>query len=157
MLGLTTLLNTPIVIPPISRPPSILLHNNFTSRSLLSKTQIQSLKTPKRFVIHATENENGNGLSMDPNESPGGGGGGDGGGGGNDMKRDRRPILNLSWGDLLDPDPENILAVGLTGLLTWASVQVLGQLFFIGLAILVAALKYSFIAALLLFILITLL
>lgn len=152
MLGFTTLLNTPIVIPPISGPPLILLHNNFTSRSLLSKTQIQSLKTPKRFVIHATENENGNGLSMDPNESPGGGDGG-----GNDMKRDRRPILNMSWRDLLDPDPDNILAVVLTGLLTWASVQVLGQLFFIGLAILVAALKYSFIAALLLFILITLL
>lgn len=156
MLGFTTILTTPIVIPPISMPPSILLHNNFTSRSLPSKTQIQSLKTPKRFVIHATEKENGNGLSMDPNESPGGGGGG-GDGGGNDMKRDRRPILNVNWRDLLDPDPDNILAVGLTGLLTWASVQVLGQLFFIGLAILVAALKYSFIAALLLFILITLL
>lgn len=153
MIGFTTILNTPIVIPPISMPPSILLHNNFTSRSLPSKTQIQSLKTPKRFVIHATEKENGNGLSMDPNESPGGGGDG----GGNDMKRDRRPILNVNWKDLLDPDPDNILAVGLTGLLTWASIQVLVQLFFIGLAILVAALKYSFIAALLLFILITLL
>jgi hypothetical protein len=45
----------------------------------------------------------------------------------------------------------------LAGLLTWASVQVLWQLFFISLVILVAALKYSFIAALLIFILVTLL
>ncbi|XXG64705.1 hypothetical protein AAC387_Pa05g2587 [Persea americana] len=72
---------------------------------------------------------------------------------GGDVKRDGR----LRWRDLLDPDPENIFSIGLTGLLTWASVQVLWQLFFISLAILVAAIKYSFIAALLLFILITLL
>ncbi|PKA60134.1 hypothetical protein AXF42_Ash009818 [Apostasia shenzhenica] len=72
-------------------------------------------------------------------------------------RRDRPPALDFRWRSLLDPDPENILAVGLTGLLTWASVQVLWQLFFISIAILLAALKYSFIAALLLFILITLL
>ncbi|KAK4736308.1 hypothetical protein R3W88_000005 [Solanum pinnatisectum] len=30
---------------------------------------------------------------------------------------------------LLDPDPDNIVAVGLTGLLTWASVSILWQLF----------------------------
>lgn len=75
-----------------------------------------------------------------------------------DVKRDGRPTFNLRWADLvLDPDPDNILAVGLTGLLAWASAQVLWQLFFISLAIIVAALKYSFIAALLIFILITLL
>ncbi|GER31357.1 small nuclear RNA activating complex (SNAPc), partial [Striga asiatica] len=35
-----------------------------------------------------------------------------------------RPRLNLRWVNLvLDPDPDNIVAVGLTGLLTWASVQ----------------------------------
>ncbi|CAL9075256.1 unnamed protein product [Musa acuminata var. zebrina] len=55
------------------------------------------------------------------------------------------------------PDPENIAAVALTGLLTWASVQVLFQLFVISVAILLAAVKYSFVAALLLIILITLL
>uniref|UniRef100_A0A7N0ULK9 Transmembrane protein n=1 Tax=Kalanchoe fedtschenkoi TaxID=63787 RepID=A0A7N0ULK9_KALFE len=65
--------------------------------------------------------------------------------------------LDFKWADLLNPDADNVLAVGLTGLLTWASVQVLWQLLFISLAILVAAVKYSFIAALLLFILITLL
>ncbi|CAL1386913.1 unnamed protein product [Linum trigynum] len=88
----------------------------------------------------------------------GGGGGGDlgeeGGGSG------RRPpfLSNVNWVSLLlDPDPDNVVAVGLTGLLTWASVSVLWQLFTISLAILVAALKYSFIAALLIFILITLL
>ncbi|XP_047316200.1 uncharacterized protein LOC124919881 [Impatiens glandulifera] len=76
----------------------------------------------------------------------------------NDLKRDRLPEFNVKWLELLiDPDPNNVLAVGLTGLLAWASVQVLWQLFFISLAILVAALKYSFIAAFLLFILVTLL
>ncbi|KAJ0046239.1 hypothetical protein Pint_05882 [Pistacia integerrima] len=60
-------------------------------------------------------------------------------------------------GSVNEPDPDNIFAVGLTGVLTWASVQVLWQLLVISSAILVAALKYSFIAALLLFILITLL
>lgn len=78
-------------------------------------------------------------------------------GGGEDLKKDKGPILNVKWRDLLDPDPENILAIGLSGVLTWASVQVLWQLFFISFTILVAALKYSFIAALLIFILITLL
>ncbi|CAA6660730.1 unnamed protein product [Spirodela intermedia] len=64
----------------------------------------------------------------------------------------------IRWRELLlAPDPDNVLAVGLTGILAWASLQVLWQLVFISLAILVAALKYSFIAALLLFILITLL
>ncbi|KAL3520833.1 hypothetical protein ACH5RR_018985 [Cinchona calisaya] len=69
-----------------------------------------------------------------------------------------RPRFNLKWVDLLlDPDPENVVAVGLTGVLAWASVQVLWQLFVISIAILLAALKYSFVAALLIFILITLL
>lgn len=80
------------------------------------------------------------------------------GGGGGLNKDQPPPLINIKWGDLLlNPNPDNILAVGLTGLLTWASVQVLWQLFFISLVILVAALKYSFIAALLIFILVTLL
>lgn len=87
-----------------------------------------------------------NGNSIDGNA---GGSGGNGNG---------RPRLNLKWVDmLLDPDPENIVAVGLTGVLAWASVQVLWQLFVISVAIVLAALKYSFVAALLIFILITLL
>ncbi|KAK3228441.1 hypothetical protein Dsin_000322 [Dipteronia sinensis] len=60
---------------------------------------------------------------------------------GDELKKDRRPLFNLKWGDLFDPDPDNLFAVGLTGLLAWASVQVLWQLALISLAILVAALK----------------
>ena len=75
----------------------------------------------------------------------------------NNFSKQKRPIFGFNWNALLDPDPDNVLALGLTGLLTWASVQVLWQLLFISFAILVAALKYSFIAALLVFILITLL
>ncbi|KAI3734648.1 hypothetical protein L6452_14122 [Arctium lappa] len=88
---------------------------------------------------------------------------GDGGGGNEeeDLKKkggDERPRFNLRWSELLfDPDPDNVVAVGLTGVLAWASVQVLWQLFVISFAILIAAVKYSFIAALLIFILITLL
>ncbi|KVI05081.1 uncharacterized protein LOC112525657 [Cynara cardunculus var. scolymus] len=88
---------------------------------------------------------------------------GDGGGGGNeeeDLRKNggERPRFNLRWSELLfDPDPDNVVAVGLTGVLAWASVQVLWQLFVISFAILIAAVKYSFIAALLIFILITLL
>ncbi|KAL8517027.1 hypothetical protein ACS0TY_015310 [Phlomoides rotata] len=72
--------------------------------------------------------------------------------------KDGGPKLNIRWVDLLlDRDPDNVVAVGLTGLLTWASVQVLWQLFVISASILIAALKYSVVAVLLIFILITLL
>ncbi|GKV34322.1 hypothetical protein SLEP1_g42699 [Rubroshorea leprosula] len=46
-----------------------------------------------------------------------------GDGGDFDSKKDRRPAFNFRWGELLDLDPENILVVGLTGLLGWASAQ----------------------------------
>ncbi|KAL9675821.1 hypothetical protein QQ045_004028 [Rhodiola kirilowii] len=41
----------------------------------------------------------------------------------NDGGGDRRPLFDIKWADLLNPDADNVLAVGLTGLLTWASVQ----------------------------------
>lgn len=59
--------------------------------------------------------------------------------------------------DLLDPDPQNMLTVAFICLLTLAAFQILWQLFFVSLAIVVAALKYSLIAAILLFIIVTLL
>ncbi|KAL3355569.1 hypothetical protein AABB24_019574 [Solanum stoloniferum] len=111
----------------------------------------------KHFLIFAAENGGNNtenqenGLKNNGSSNGNGSNNGNGDGGG-------KPRLNLRWMDLLlDPDPDNIVAVGLTGLLTWASVSILWQLFVIALAILLAALKYSFIAALLIFILITLL
>ncbi|KAL5137903.1 hypothetical protein HKD37_10G028186 [Glycine soja] len=60
----------------------------------------------------------------------------------NDWSNQRRTILGFNWRTLLDPDPDNVLALGLTGILTWASVQVLWQLLFISLAILTAAINY---------------
>ncbi|EPS64747.1 hypothetical protein M569_10032 [Genlisea aurea] len=67
-------------------------------------------------------------------------------------------LNDIRWiGRLLNPDPDNIAAVGLTGLLTWASVQVLWQLLLVSISILIAALKYTIVAALVIFILITLL
>ncbi|EOA17628.1 hypothetical protein CARUB_v10005993mg [Capsella rubella] len=76
---------------------------------------------------------------------------------GNGSKKDQFGGFSFKWGELLNPDQDNFVAVALAGVLTWASLQVLSQLFFISFAILVAALKYSFIAALLIFILVTLL
>ncbi|KAK6929087.1 Pentatricopeptide repeat [Dillenia turbinata] len=102
----------------------------------------------RSVIIFADNKNNGNGS-------------GNGNGGDDELKgskRNGRPGFVVKLKELiLDPDPENLVAVGLTGLLTWASVQVLWQLLFISGAILVAAIKYSFIAAFLLFILITLL
>ncbi|GAV64380.1 hypothetical protein CFOL_v3_07898 [Cephalotus follicularis] len=167
MLGLKSL-----TYPPTSslmKPISIPLHNNLTVPTYLLKLKLQPLipKTPstKRILVLAQNNENDNhgnnsNLTKQPNKTENQGqpkNGFNGVRGDEDMKKDGRPIFNFKLGDLLDPDPDNILAVGLTGLLAWAGVQVLSQLFFISLAILVAALKYSFIAALLIFILITLL
>lgn len=139
-------------------PPS----NHLTFASSILKTHIQIPTKPKGFVVFA---ESKNGLSQDSKEKEKKEetgeikGNGSNGGDDDELGKDRRSIFSsIRWGDLLlDPDPDNIVAVGLAGLLTWASVQVLWQLFFISFAILVAALKYSFIAALLVFILITLL
>ncbi|XP_031094135.1 uncharacterized protein LOC115998653 [Ipomoea triloba] len=159
--------STPIPPPP---PPSSATINhlsttNFPSHGFKSR-RLSLLKSPSPklsprrnlFAVCAAENGDGDVTSADNNgkgkRENGLNSNGSGGGKGNNG----RPKLNLRWVDLLlDPDPENIVAVGLTGLLTWASVQILLQLFVISLAILIAALKYSFIAALLIFILITLL
>ncbi|KAF8008995.1 hypothetical protein BT93_J0091 [Corymbia citriodora subsp. variegata] len=159
--------------PPILRipsPPLATARCNLVFPSPLLKAPTSNRANPSRFAVSA-EDDSGGGVrdreqgsvERRENESEGGGGGlggeGEGEGDGDgDLKGDRRqPMFNLRLGDLLDPDPDNVVAVGLTGLLTWASVQVLWQLCFISVAILVAALKYSFIAALLIFILVTLL
>ncbi|OVA04650.1 hypothetical protein BVC80_1711g38 [Macleaya cordata] len=147
MLGFTAVL---LPIPSLTKPLPPLLSNSQNLHPIFTRISIQNPRNPRRFVVFA-ENDNGQ-NKKDPKETGNGNNNGK-----EDLKRDRRLFLNLKWKDLLDPDPENFVAVGLTGLLTWASVQVLWQLLFISLAILVAALKYSFIAALLIFILITLL
>ncbi|KAL5717130.1 hypothetical protein ACHQM5_010198 [Ranunculus cassubicifolius] len=126
------------ILPPI-------FSNSRITISISARLPNQNLSTWRRRVVVSAEGNNG--ISNDSVD----------GFNGEDLKKDQRPILSFSWRDLLNPDPENILAVGLTGLLTWASVQVLWQLFVISLAIVLSALKYSFIAALLLIILITLL
>ncbi|KAK3015963.1 hypothetical protein RJ639_006298 [Escallonia herrerae] len=117
----------------------------------------ETQRNPRKFMVCAEEN--GNGLNTDPKERGENGDEKKNEGGDEDIRKgEGRPRFSLNWMDLLlDPDPDNIVAVGLTGLLTWASVQVLWQLLLISLAIVVAALKYSFVAALLIFILITLL
>ncbi|XP_022743310.1 uncharacterized protein LOC111294311 [Durio zibethinus] len=158
MLGLVSSLHPQIP----STSPKLFLSYKYSS--LFPKTQIPIPKHPSRFILFAQNGNTDNPtkeLNKKPEEEeekgkrqPNGSINGNNGG---DSRNDRRSMFNFRLGDLLDPDPDNIIAVGLTGLLTWASVQVLWQLFLISGAILLAALKYSFIAALLLFILITLL
>ncbi|KAJ9159834.1 hypothetical protein P3X46_025298 [Hevea brasiliensis] len=149
MLGLKNA-SFPTPISSFSRP-------KFTFPSCPLQTHIKIPKIESRFLLFALNNNN----SQEPNKQKQEklNGSADNGGGGDDLKEDRPPLLkNIKWGELLlDPDPDNIVAVGLTGLLAWASAQVLWQLFLVSAAILIAALKYSFIAALLIFILITLL
>ncbi|KAL9365683.1 hypothetical protein Peur_043556 [Populus x canadensis] len=155
MIGLNSFLHRKI--PSSSRIPLLHIQPNLPLPSFPLKI---SKKTHLRFLLSAQTN-NSNNPTQEPKEpaqemnyesSNNNGGGGD-------LNKDQPPpLINIKWGDLLlNPNPDNIFAVGLTGLLAWASVQVLWQLFFISLAILVAALKYSFIAALLIFILVTLL
>lgn len=118
-------------------------------------SQTISARTSRRNLSLSAQSNGGNGNGN--GNSTNGDGGSNRSDGGLDERR-RSPLIDLRrWMDLLSADPENIAAVGLTGLLAWASVQALFQLIFISLAIVLAALKYSFIAALLLFILITLL
>ncbi|EEF29601.1 uncharacterized protein LOC8279085 [Ricinus communis] len=153
MLGFKPLIRSPI--SSISRP---IFH--FTSFPL--KTQLKFSKTQSGFILFAQNNSNNNQIQEPSNQeqqqnngSPKNSGDADND---DDLRGSRNSLFNIKLGDLLlDPDPDNILAVGLTGLLAWASAQVLWQLFVVSFAILVAALKYSFIAALLVFILITLL
>ncbi|KAL1190360.1 hypothetical protein V5N11_016743 [Cardamine amara subsp. amara] len=115
--------------------------------------RINFCKSPLKLITNA-QNGSGNDSAK---ESSGGGNKPLSSDDGNDSKKDQFPGFSFKWGDLLSPDKDNFVAVGLAGVLTWASLQVLSQLFFISFAILVAALKYSFIAALLIFILVTLL
>ncbi|EXB77329.1 hypothetical protein L484_010155 [Morus notabilis] len=162
MIGLTTHLHQRTCLPvsltsrPLSRPLKE-THLYFPYGFLKSYAP----RRPTRVLTLASNDNNNNELRKDPNERGENGEKREGlGANGRDGlgKENGRSIFNsIRWGELLNPDPDNILAVGLTGLLTWASVQVLWQLLFISLAILLAAIKYSFIAALLIFILITLL
>ncbi|KAK7344862.1 hypothetical protein VNO77_15033 [Canavalia gladiata] len=145
--------------PSLSTPPPFLSHSFPFPSSLSLKPPSFLSPKPQSLLPFASNNNNNdlseNGKSQQQQQTPNGSNGQeenvDNG------SKQRRPFFSFNWNALLDPDPDNVLALGLTGLLTWASVQVLWQLLFISLAILVAALKYSFIAALLVFILIALL
>ncbi|KAL2539814.1 hypothetical protein Adt_00792 [Abeliophyllum distichum] len=148
MLGFIVLSTPPPRNPLISRPLSYILPLHDL------KFHPRKPNPNKPFIVSAQNgNKNGNELTSESKNENGGGVNGE-----REKVNNGRPKLNFRWVDLLlDPNPDNIVAVGLTGLLTWASVQVLWQLFIISIAILLAALKYTIVAALLIVILITLL
>eukprot|EP00250_Pteridium_aquilinum_P034188 c7210_g1_i1 orf=158-721(+) len=65
--------------------------------------------------------------------------------------------MDIEWSDIVDPTPENLLALLLTGLLGLAILQIFWQLLLVAITITLAALKYSVIAVILLALLIVLL
>ncbi|KAI4992524.1 hypothetical protein ZWY2020_057409 [Hordeum vulgare] len=84
------------------------------------------------------------------------------GGGGSPAEKPRQgpslpPLSEIRWGQLLAPSPDNAAAVALTAALVWGGASLLLQLVLISASIFAAALKYSFVAVLLLFVLIALL
>ncbi|KAK2976366.1 hypothetical protein RJ640_014197 [Escallonia rubra] len=91
---------------------------NFHPSFLKAETQ----RNPRKFLVYAEENGKGVNTERGENGDEKNGNGGD-----EDIRKgERRARFSLNWMDLLlDPDPDNIVAVGLTALLTWASVQVL--------------------------------
>ena len=132
LLGYTTALQQPIPIrfQSTSKPIPIFPQNPPIFSIFPFEPQIQSResprKNPQKLKINA-ENRNGS-STTDPKEREKKNKNGKSNSGEEDLKKeeDQRPRFNLRWVELLlDPDPENILAVGLTGLLTWASVQIL--------------------------------
>ncbi|CAI9773036.1 unnamed protein product [Fraxinus pennsylvanica] len=130
----------PFVPSPLPLSPVLPFHN-------LNFCPIKP-KTPKQFSLHSQNDNRDNNLSNSEYDASSKNGGGVNG----------RSRLNLKWTDLvLDPDPNNIVAVGLIGILTLTVVQVLWQLLVITFAILITALKYTAVAALLVCILITIL
>ncbi|GMH26156.1 hypothetical protein Nepgr_027999 [Nepenthes gracilis] len=133
MLGFTASANAAIPIPNHTMP-SAQIH---TYLGLSIKSELQTLKIRRKLVVCAAENGYGTGKETErETEQKDNGLKGD----------DWRPMFNLKWTELfLDTDPDNLLAVGLTGLLTWASVQVLWQLLIVSLAIVVAALNSIFV------------
>lgn len=159
MSGLKTLSNRAASVVTLQRQwfPSLIRPHGLP---ILSKPRM-----PRKISINANwngygnANANANGRNGLNNSNGGSNGNGTSSDEDDESKRENgEPGLNLRWAQLLlDPDPDNVLAVGLTGLLTWASVQVLWQLLVVSLAIVVAGLKYSLVAALLIFILIALL
>ncbi|CAL4896552.1 unnamed protein product [Urochloa decumbens] len=87
-----------------------------------------------------------------------GGNGGPPAEGEREQKGPSLPALSeIRWGELLSPEPANATAVVLTGALAWAGASLLLQLVLVFAMIVAAAVKYSFVAAVLLFVLLALL
>ncbi|XP_021890540.1 uncharacterized protein LOC110809120 [Carica papaya] len=128
MLGFTSLLLPQVFFS--SKPVTVLIHNptlSFPYFPLKFRTP-NTPRTPSSFTLFAQNGESDSNNRESSKESVteklnGSVNGGEGGGS-DDSKRDPRPLFNLRWSDLLYPDADNFLAVGLAGLFTWASVQV---------------------------------
>ncbi|KAL2634906.1 hypothetical protein R1flu_006385 [Riccia fluitans] len=65
--------------------------------------------------------------------------------------------LQFRWKELLEPTPENLLALGLTALLGFAGLQIIWQMAVVAVAITLSALKYTILAAIIVGLLIFLL
>jgi len=153
MLGLKSLSRSHQIssIPfsnPIRKPETVLQPlfqflsfqtNDFSYIQLKSRR-----KNHRGFIVSSSEESKVNGDDEEYLREKGGG--------------DELPGVNLRWSELLlDPDRDNVVAVGLTGALAWAGIQVLRQLFMVAMATLIAGVKYTFIGVLLIFVVVALL
>ncbi|CAK9316984.1 unnamed protein product [Citrullus colocynthis] len=108
----------------ISSPSSLSLPlYKFPLHYSFFRSQSQISSNRRRFTAFA--NNKNNELDGNIKEREGERNGANGSSnGGDDLGKERGPVFNIKWAELLiDPDPDNILAVALTGLLAWASVQ----------------------------------
>ncbi|KAG6763447.1 hypothetical protein POTOM_030863 [Populus tomentosa] len=116
MIGLNSFLHPKI--PSSSRIPLLHIQPNLPLPSFPLKI---SKKTHLRFLLSAQTNNSSSNPTQEPKEpaqeinyeSS------NNNGGGSDLNKDQPPpLINIKWGDLLlNPNPDNILAVGLTGIL----------------------------------------
>ncbi|CAN6335799.1 unnamed protein product [Urochloa humidicola] len=125
----------PLLLPPRLLPHPRLLAPAYSSSSLRPRA-------PRLAVARAASGDNGGPPAEGEKE----------------RKGPSLPALSeIRWGELLSPEPANATAVVLTGALTWAGASLLLQLLLVFATIVAAAVKYSFVAAILLFVLIALL
>ncbi|KAF8658038.1 hypothetical protein HU200_059502 [Digitaria exilis] len=138
---------------PLRLPPRLLPHPRILAPASSSSSPYSLRPRAPRlaFTRAASGGDGGPPAEGDKEQSPPAEGG----------KEQRGPsfpsLSEIRWGELLSPEPANAAAVVLTGALTWAGASLLLQLLLIFASIFAAAVKYSFVAAILLFILIALL
>ncbi|MCL7027805.1 hypothetical protein MKW94_027949 [Papaver nudicaule] len=91
-------------IPSITKPLPKLLTTTLIPQTIRTTIPIRNPRNPKRFVVFA---EGINGLNSNEKEN------------GKNGKEEKNPFSNLNWKDLLNPNPENFVAIAFFVLRIW--------------------------------------